>query len=38
MMIVDVFLCKWRKKLSDASDGEEYIETVGRAAMPCQEF
>ena len=26
--IIDVFICKLRKKLSDALDGENYIETV----------
>ena len=26
--IVDVFICKLRKKLSDANDGRTYIETV----------
>jgi two-component system cell cycle response regulator CtrA len=32
--IVDVFLCKLRKKISLASDGENYIETVwGRGYM-----
>jgi two-component system, cell cycle response regulator CtrA len=28
MKIVDVFICKLRKKLADASGGKEYIETV----------
>jgi len=26
--IIDVFICKLRKKLSDASNGKDYIETV----------
>jgi two-component system cell cycle response regulator CtrA len=26
--IIDVFICKRRKKLSSASDGKDYIETV----------
>jgi two-component system cell cycle response regulator CtrA len=26
--IIDVFMCKLRKKLADASNGKEYIETV----------
>jgi two-component system cell cycle response regulator CtrA len=26
--ILDVFICKLRKKLSDASGGKDYIETV----------
>lgn len=28
LKIIDVFVCKLRKKLSDASGGEDYIETV----------
>jgi two-component system, cell cycle response regulator CtrA len=28
MKIIDVFICKLRKKLSDASGGRHYIETV----------
>jgi two-component system, cell cycle response regulator CtrA len=28
LKIIDVFVCKLRKKLSDASQGESYIETV----------
>jgi two-component system cell cycle response regulator CtrA len=28
MKIIDVFICKLRKKLSDASGGKHYIETV----------
>jgi two-component system cell cycle response regulator CtrA len=32
--IVDVFICRLRKKLSDLSDGDNYIETVwGRGYM-----
>ena len=26
--IIDVFICKLRKKLENATDGENYIETV----------
>jgi two-component system cell cycle response regulator CtrA len=26
--IIDVFMCKMRKKLADASNGKNYIETV----------
>ena len=30
--IIDVFICKLRKKLANASGGQDYIETVwGRA-------
>src|SRR6476659_7351852 len=28
MKIIDVFMCKLRKKLANASNGKEYIETV----------
>ena len=28
MKIIDVFICKLRKKLAIASGGEDYIETV----------
>jgi two-component system cell cycle response regulator CtrA len=28
LKIVDVFVCKLRKKLSQATNGEKYIETV----------
>ena len=28
LKIIDVFICKLRKKLSSATDGENYIETV----------
>jgi len=32
--IIDVFICKLRKKLADASHGKDYIETVwGRGYM-----
>jgi DNA-binding response OmpR family regulator len=32
--IIDVFVCKLRKKLADAADGKNYIETVwGRGYM-----
>ena len=32
--IIDVFICKLRKKLANASGGENYIETVwGRGYM-----
>lgn len=34
LKIIDVFVCKLRKKLADASDGTNYIETVwGRGYM-----
>ena len=38
MKIIDVFICKLRKKLADASGGKNYIETVwGRGyLMPDQ--
>ena len=26
--IIDVFICKLRKKLAEASNGKDYIETV----------
>jgi len=26
--IIDVFMCKLRKKLANASDGKDYIETA----------
>jgi two-component system cell cycle response regulator CtrA len=26
--IIDVFMCKMRKKLANASNGKEYVETV----------
>jgi len=35
LKIIDVFICKLRKKLSLACDGENYIETVWAAAMCC---
>ena len=28
MKIIDVFICKLRKKLADASNGKDYIETL----------
>jgi two-component system cell cycle response regulator CtrA len=28
LKIIDVFICKLRKKLSNATDGENHIETV----------
>jgi two-component system cell cycle response regulator CtrA len=28
LKIIDVFICKLRKKLSEATDGDNYIETV----------
>jgi DNA-binding response OmpR family regulator len=28
LKIIDVFICKLRKKLASASDGKDYIETV----------
>jgi len=28
LKIIDVFICKLRKKLSTATEGENYIETV----------
>ena len=33
--IIDVFMCKIRKKLAAASNGKEYIETVGAAGTSC---
>ena len=33
LKIIDVFICKLRKKLSEATGGENYIETSGAAAM-----
>ena len=34
MKIIDVFICKLRKKLANASNGKNYIETVwGRGHM-----
>ena len=35
LKIIDVFICKLRKKLANASDGRNYIETVWGAAMSC---
>jgi two-component system cell cycle response regulator CtrA len=34
--IIDVFICKLRKKLTNASGGQDYIETIGGAATPCE--
>jgi two-component system cell cycle response regulator CtrA len=35
--IIDVFICKLRKKLANASDGKDYIETVrGRGYALCE--
>jgi two-component system, cell cycle response regulator CtrA len=31
MKIIDVFICKLRKKLANASGGKDYIETGGAA-------
>jgi len=28
LKIIDVFICKLRKKLAKACDGEQYIETI----------
>ncbi|MEO1380302.1 MAG: helix-turn-helix domain-containing protein, partial [Pseudomonadota bacterium] len=28
LKIIDVFICKLRKKLAQATDGDNYIETV----------
>jgi two-component system cell cycle response regulator CtrA len=28
LKIIDVFICKLRKKLANASNGKDYIETV----------
>jgi len=36
LKIIDVFLCKLRKKLAQATGGDHYIETVwGRGYMLC---
>jgi two-component system cell cycle response regulator CtrA len=35
LKIIDVFICKLRKKLSVATGGKNYIETVGLAATCC---
>src|SRR5438045_6678893 len=35
LKIIDVFICKLRKKLSLACGGANYIETVWAAAMCC---
>jgi len=35
LKIIDVFICKLRKKLANASSGKNYIETVwGRSYAP----
>jgi two-component system cell cycle response regulator CtrA len=33
--IIDVFICKLRKKLANASNGKNFVETFGAAAMCC---
>ena len=41
LKIIDVFICKLRKKLADASGGKSYIETVwgrGYALRPSEEI
>ncbi len=35
LKIIDVFICKLRKKLANASQGKNYIETVWAAATCC---
>jgi two-component system, cell cycle response regulator CtrA len=35
MKIIDVFMCKLRKKLAKASNGKDYIETVWGRGMCC---
>jgi len=35
LKIIDVFICKLRKKLANASEGRNFIETVWAAAMCC---
>ena len=35
LKIIDVFICKLRKKLANASSGKNYIETSGAAATCC---
>jgi len=35
LKIIDVFICKLRKKLAAATNGDNYIETVWAAAMCC---
>jgi two-component system cell cycle response regulator CtrA len=35
LKIIDVFICKLRKKLAEATGGQNYIETVWGAAMCC---
>jgi two-component system, cell cycle response regulator CtrA len=37
LKIIDVFICKLRKKLANASNGKNYIETVwGRGYVLCE--
>src|SRR6202049_2815026 len=37
LKIIDVFTCKLRKKLANASNGKNYIETVwGRGSLLCE--
>jgi two-component system, cell cycle response regulator CtrA len=37
LKIIDVFMCKLRKKLANASSGKNYIETVwGRGCLLCE--
>jgi two-component system cell cycle response regulator CtrA len=35
LKIIDVFICKLRKKLSEATNGQNFIETVGDVDMSC---
>ena len=35
LKIIDVFICKLRKKLANASEGHPFIETVWGAATCC---
>jgi DNA-binding response OmpR family regulator len=35
LKIIDVFICKLRKKLANASNGKNYIETVSGPAASC---
>jgi len=35
MKIIDVFICKLRKKLANATGGRDYIETVWGRAICC---
>jgi two-component system, cell cycle response regulator CtrA len=36
--IIDVFMCKLRKKLANASNGKDYIETVWGRGYVLREF